>query len=223
MRSERARSARWRRYWDKQSVNYDRWMRFLDRAVFADSRRWACSRAAGGVLEVAIGTGLNIPFYPNNITLIGVDISAPMLAITRRRADDLRRDLALVQADALALPFPRGSFDTVVCTLGLCAVPDATRAIGEMIRVLRPGGRLVLVDHVASSALLVRVAQRLLEVLTVSRTGEHFLRRPLLQVRAAGLTVERSQRFGLGVIERLVARKPADVPASTNPPPSPDR
>lgn len=200
---------RLRRYWDKQSGSYDRQMRFFERRVFGDSRSWACAQASGEVLEVAIGTGLNLSHYPESVRLTGIEWSPAMLELARRRAEELGREAALREGDAHALPFADGSFDTVVCTYSLCAIPDECRAVAEMTRVLRPGGRLVLVDHVASSAWPLRAIQRLLEVVTVPLGGEHFLRRPLHHVQAAGLHVERHDRFKLGVLERLVARKPA--------------
>ncbi|MGH3519479.1 MAG: class I SAM-dependent methyltransferase [Haloechinothrix sp.] len=202
------RTERWHRNWDKHSRTYDREMRFWDRALLRDSRQWACSQATGEVLEVAIGTGLNLAVYPESVTLTGLDLSEEMLNVARRRADDLDRDVDLKQGNADALPFGDATFDTVVCTLGLCAIPDMDTAIDEMRRVLRPGGRLILVDHIESSSLLARGVQRLLEFATIPLGGEHFLRRPLTKVRAAGFDVERVQRFKLGLVERLVARKP---------------
>ncbi len=76
-----------------------------------------------------------------------------------------------------------------------------------MTRVLRPGGLLLLADHVAGSARLTRAVQRLLEAVTVPLQGEHFLRRPLDQVKALGFTVERRERFTLGLVERIAARR----------------
>jgi ubiquinone/menaquinone biosynthesis C-methylase UbiE len=163
-------------------------------------------QATGKVLEVAVGTGLNFEAYPDDIALTGIDWSDAMLHIAR--AAELGRTATLQQADAHQLPFDDASFDTVVCTFGLCAIPDHTQAITEMTRVLRPDGRLILVDHIQSSSPVARAVQRFLEIFTVPLGGEHFLRRPLNKVRAAGFDIEQVQRFKLGLVERLVARKP---------------
>jgi len=112
------------------------------------------------VLEVAIGTGLNLPFYPDDVDVTGIDLGERMLNIARARAADLRRPVELRQGDAQELPFDDAAFDTVVCTFGLCAIPDLDTALDDMARVLPPGGRLILVDHVASSFWLARGVQR---------------------------------------------------------------
>jgi ubiquinone/menaquinone biosynthesis C-methylase UbiE len=195
-------------YWDKQAGRYDREMNFWDRHLFGDSRPWVCGRAAGEVLEVAVGTGRNLPFYPEGTRLTGVDWSPAMLAIARGRAADLGREADLRQGDAQALDFPDASFDTVLCALGLCAIPDDRRAVTEMARVLRPGGRLLLVDHVAASASALRAVQWLYERITIPLAGEHFRRRPLAYVRELGFDVEEAERFRFGIVERVCARKP---------------
>jgi ubiquinone/menaquinone biosynthesis C-methylase UbiE len=199
-----------RRYWDEHSASYDRQMGFFDRHLFGDSRAWVCSRASGATLEVGIGTGLNLPFYGESVQLTGIDFSPAMLAIARQRAARLGREADLREADALALPFPDATFDTVVSTFTLCAVPDDRRAVAEMSRVLRPGGLLLLADHVEASAWPARVIQRGLDLVTVPWQGEHFTRRPLRHVQARGLQVEQRERFKAGITERLAARKPAD-------------
>ena len=199
---------RWRRYWDRASGSYDKQMGFFDRHLFADSRAWVCAQATGRTLEVAVGTGLNLPFYPAAVQLTGIDFSPAMLGIARRRAGQLGRAVELREADALALPFPDACFDTVVCTFSLCAISDERRAVSEMIRVLRPGGLLLLADHIAGAAWPVRAIQRVAEVASVPLQGEHFRRRPLRTVQAEGLDIERRERFKFGLVERLAARKP---------------
>jgi ubiquinone/menaquinone biosynthesis C-methylase UbiE len=205
--SNQDRAQRWHRYWDKKSRSYDREMRFMERTLFGDSRSWACSQAHGDVLEVAVGTGLNLHAYPPDVRLTGIDLSEGMLALARARARDLGRDVELRQGDAHALPFTDAVFDTVVCTFGLCAIPDIDAALDEMTRVLRPDGKLILVDHVASSSRIARGVQRAYEVITVPMASEHFLRRPLTKVLDRPFVIERSERFKLGIIERIVARK----------------
>ena len=207
MAETQERTERWHRYWDKKSRGYDREMRFMERLLFGDSRDWACSQASGDVLEVAIGTGLNLDAYPSDIRLTGIDLSEPMLAIARTRAAELGRDVDLRQGDAHALPVADATFDTVVCTFGLCAIPNIDTALDEMTRVLRPGGRLILVDHVASSSRIARGVQRAIEVITVPMASEHFLRRPLTKVKRLPFKIERAERFKLGLVERIVARR----------------
>lgn len=193
--------------WDRNAPGYDRGMRMMERFLLKGAREWVCSRAHGDTLEVAVGTGLNLPFYPATATLTGTDLSPAMIALARRRATETGRDITLLEAGADDLPFPDGSFDTVVCTLALCSVPDDRAAITEMHRVLRPGGQLLLLDHVVSSNVVIRAGQRLVERVTI-RNSEYQTRRPLLLLADVGFVVEDSHRSKAGTIERLRARKP---------------
>ena len=186
-------------------------MGFFDRHLFKDSRDWVCRQAEGDVLEVAVGTGLNLLHYPPEVRLTGIELSPEMLKIARRRAAELPHNVDLREGDAHRLDFPDGSFDTVVCTFSLCAIPDERQAVSEMKRVLRPGGLLVLADHIASPNRVGRGIQWLMERATIPLGGEHFQRRPSQTVKEAGLTIEKQERFGLGIVERLAARKPATV------------
>lgn len=205
------RTERTRRYWDGMAPAYERAGR-IEKLALGDSRAWACGQATGDTLEVAAGTGRNLPYYPRGVRLTGIDLSPGMLAYARKRAATLRRPVELREADAEALPFADASFDTVVCTLSLCTVPDLERAVAEMRRVLRPGGRLLLVDHVRPTfpplLWLARWAQRRADR-SGEGNGEQFLRRPLETVTAMGFEVERQERLRASLIERVAARKPA--------------
>ena len=198
-----------RRHWDRHARGYDRQMSFMERRFLRDTREWVCRQAAGDTLEVAIGTGRNLPFYPDGVRLTGVELSPAMADIGLQRARELGRDVDLRLGTAHDLEFADGAFDTVVCTLSLCAIPDDRRAVTEMVRVLRPGGLLLLADHVIGATVPVRALQHLIELISVPVAGEHFCRRPILHVEAAGLMVEKHERFARGVIERLAARRPA--------------
>jgi len=141
------------------------------------------------------------------VRLRGLDLSEEMLTVARHRAATLSREIGLQQGDAQALPFSDGTFDTVVCAFALCSIPDDRRAVAEMKRVLRPGGRLLLIDHVPSTTQLWRGIQWLLEQVTLRLEGEHLLRRPFEHVRAEGFEIERVERFMAGIVERIAARK----------------
>jgi SAM-dependent methyltransferase len=213
--AERARDAaaaeleRTRRIWDRNSARYDRQIRRCERVLITGGREWACAQASGAVLEVAVGTGRNLPYYGPAVTsLAGIDLSPGMLAVARDRARELGRDADLTVGNAESLDFGDDAFDTVVCTISLCNIPDDRAAIAEMYRVLRPGGRLVLVDHVASDRWWVLMLQKLYEQVTRRINGDYQTRRPLLLVQARGFTVSHSQRSRMGSVERVTAVKP---------------
>lgn len=202
-------TVRVRRLYDRMAPRYDRAIAVMERVLFAGGRSWACSTADGEVLEVAIGTGRNLPEYPPAVRVTGIDLSPAMLEIATRRAASLGMSVDLRVADAQALPLPDGQFDIVVCTLGLCSIPDERRAVQEMYRVLRPGGRLVLMEHVRSPIRLVRIAQEVVEPLFLALQQDHLLREPCDAVECAGFSVEELHRSKLGLVERLAGRKPS--------------
>jgi ubiquinone/menaquinone biosynthesis C-methylase UbiE len=133
-----------RAIYEKDAPKYDRSMGFYERFLLGDARQWACARAEGDVLELAVGTGLNLPLYRSDVRLTGIEFSPAMLALAKRRAAELDREIDLRLGDAEALEFEDASFDTVICTYALCTIPDDRKAVSEASRVLRPGGKLVL-------------------------------------------------------------------------------
>jgi ubiquinone/menaquinone biosynthesis C-methylase UbiE len=155
--------------------------------MIGDGRAWVCSRARGLTLEVAIGTGRNLSLYGPEVELTGVDLSPGMLEVARRRAAELGRAVELREGEAERLPFPDEAFDTVVCTLAVCAVADRGAVLAEMYRVLRPGGALLLLDHAQWRWL--------------------WSPRPADLAVHVGFVREERERTRLGMIERLAARK----------------
>jgi ubiquinone/menaquinone biosynthesis C-methylase UbiE len=139
---------------------YDRMAAASERAGLAERRRALLERAKGRVLEVGAGTGLNLEHYPPGLDeLVLTEPEEPM---ARRLEQKLNRPAKVVRASAEELPFEDGSFDTVVCTLALCTIPDPRRALAEFRRVLRSGGRLLFIEHVrADDPKLARWQERL--------------------------------------------------------------
>ncbi|WP_025272382.1 class I SAM-dependent methyltransferase [Haloglycomyces albus] len=197
-----------RHHWDKHADTYDRQITWAERKFFGGTRSWIGNHSSGHTLEVAIGTGLNIPHYPSDVDLTGVELSPRMLEIAQNRAAQasLRTDLRI--GDAQKLEFADDTFDTAVCTFSLCTIPDDRAAVNEMIRVLKPGGLLLLADHVVSTSWWVRALQWTIERFSIPFAGEYFRRRPMRYVKEAGLTIEQHARFKRGLIERVAARKP---------------
>jgi ubiquinone/menaquinone biosynthesis C-methylase UbiE len=196
-----------RRRYAKEAPKYDKESDLVERWLFGrEHRGWACSRATGDTLEVAIGTGLNLPSYPPGVRLTGIDLTSEMLALARARAADLGISVRLCEGDAQALPFPDGTFDTVVCTYAMCSVPDERQTVLEMSRVLKDSGLLILLDHVRSSVAPIHWVQRLME-LAPAWNEDGLTRRPIRHVLAAGFTIEATDRLRAGIVERLVARK----------------
>jgi ubiquinone/menaquinone biosynthesis C-methylase UbiE len=201
-----------RRAYAKEAPTYDEEMDFFEKRVIGtEHRSWACSRAIGLTLEVAIGTGLNLSHYPAGLDLTGLDLSPEMLALARARARTAGRAVSLLEADAQDLPFPNERFDSVVCTYALCSVPDDARVVSEMGRVLKPGGRLILVDHVRSTFLPLYWLQWLYEFIPRRTKGEYMTRRPAQHVMATDFEIVSHGRLRAGIVERMVAVKRASV------------
>jgi ubiquinone/menaquinone biosynthesis C-methylase UbiE len=190
-------SERVARVFDKTAGKYDRQMGFWERVLFGHTRQWATAKATGEVLEIAVGTG--------------VDISEGMLAIARQRASDLglADRVELRQGDVQALDLPDSSVDTVVSTFTFCTIPDPLLAAREARRVLRPGGRFVLVEHGPSTRRGVLALMRAIERLTVRFGADHLTRDPVPYLVEAGFDVGEVARSKMGIVFRLVATKPA--------------
>lgn len=202
-------TAKQRRVWDKAAPGYNKQIAFYEKIWFNGGRPWIGAHARGRVLEVAIGTGRNLAHYAADATITGIELSPAMLAIARQYAATLERTAELHEGDASHLSFADGSFDTVVCALSLCSIPDPAQAIAEMYRVLVPGGQLLLLDHIGSTWPPLYAAQWLVEQITSRTAGEHMTRRQLPFVEAAGFNIEETQRLKAGTIERIWAVKPA--------------
>jgi ubiquinone/menaquinone biosynthesis C-methylase UbiE len=197
-----------RRIQDKEAPRYDRQMGFFERILFGGGREWACSQVRGRVLEIAVGTGRNLPYYPADVDLTGIELSPEMLALGRQRMGELGREVDFRIGDAQQLEFEDESFDTVIITFALCTIPDDRRAVAEAHRVLRPGGRLVLLEHVRSASAPVRAVQKVLDPLSVRFGADHLVREPLDYLGGEGFEIESVERLKWGIVERVLAHKP---------------
>jgi len=179
-------------------------------------RRTLLQRASGQVLEVAVGTGKNLPYYPTTCQLTAVDVSLAMVARARQQADTLGLHVHLQVMDAAHLGFPDQYFDTVVDTLALCTFPDPVAVLCEMARVCRPAGHILLLEHGRSDrAWLGRWQDRRAER-HARHLGCHWNREPLELVRQAGLRLITAARRFFGIFHLLEAAPPATVLADVS-------
>jgi ubiquinone/menaquinone biosynthesis C-methylase UbiE len=134
------------------AMTYDRQIAKAEKAGLRDFRAGLLAGAAGDVLEIGGGTGANLPFYGPAVTSLTVTEPEPaMLRRLERRVRDDGAAAKVLRAPAEDLPFDDGTFDVAVSTLVLCGVDDQPRALRELRRVLRPGGRLLFIEHVRSA------------------------------------------------------------------------
>lgn len=133
------------------AATYDRQMKKVEKELFGQLRTSVLSAATGDVLEIGGGTGANVDAYPDTITSLTItEPEPPMLRRLQQRAAASHRQVTALRAPAEDLPFEDATFDTVVSTLVLCGVDDQQRALRQIVRVLRPGGRLLFIEHVRS-------------------------------------------------------------------------
>ncbi|WP_017975413.1 class I SAM-dependent methyltransferase [Actinopolyspora halophila] len=198
-----------RRFFDKVADRYDRQIGSCERFLFPGGRRWAVDHARGRVVEIAVGTGLNLPLYPEDVTVVGVELSERMLRLARERvaAEALADRVELFQGDVQELDLPDASADTVVSTFTICTIPDPVAALREAHRVLRPGGRCVLVEHGPSDNALVRAGMRLAEHGTIRFLADHLTRDPVPLLERAGFRITSVSRTKAGVAFHVLAER----------------
>jgi ubiquinone/menaquinone biosynthesis C-methylase UbiE len=187
----------------------------LDLPEVNDERERALAAASGDILEIGLGTGLNLPRYPATVTSIvalGPEAAPSDVALRRAAARGIR--IEHVPGDARRLPFDAERFDTVVCTFVLCTVPEPERAVRELSRVLRPGGHLLFLEHVAAPRGARRFFQRILNApmrpvlcgCEVTRDSERTIAENGFALRA----IERFDLTALAWLHRRVIRGVAE-------------
>jgi ubiquinone/menaquinone biosynthesis C-methylase UbiE len=167
---------------------------------------WSC--AQGSVLEIGVGTGKNFPYHPRGSKVTGIDLSDQMLARAQERARRLGRPVALAEGDAQALEFPDNSFDTAADTFVFCSVPDPVRGLRELRRVVKPGGRILLLEHVRIDRPVMGWMMDLLNPIIVRLWGANINRRTVENVKQAGLDIEDIQDLGPMKMVKLIVAKP---------------
>jgi ubiquinone/menaquinone biosynthesis C-methylase UbiE len=196
--------------YDRVAPIYDL-MEMLPEQQFRSWRERLWARVPEGrVLEVGVGTGKNFPYHPPGVEVVGIDISQRMLQRAQQRAEELGKTLELHQMDAQRLDFPDDTFDAAVATFVFCSVPDAVQGLRELGRVVKPEGRIFLLEHVRiNEPEVIGRLMDLVDPLVLRLMGPHINRRTEQNVRRAGLQVERVEALALLGLVKLIVARPA--------------
>lgn len=204
---ERATALARRRY-DRIAPIYDA----LEWMMEWRARRWRrdlwARVGSGGIVELGVGTGKNLRYYPPDQEIVAMDLSANMLARARRRAERLGSRVHLELGDVQQLRYPDASFNVVVATFLFCSVPDPLLGLTEARRVLVPGGRLLLLEHVLSRRPVLRRVMRWIDPVTSRVWGAHVDRDTVDTVRRAGFRDVVETDLWLDVVKRIEAVAP---------------
>jgi len=161
------------------------------------------------VLEVGVGTGKNIAYWPKGAQMTAIDLTPGMLDFARRRAEELGITADIRLGDAQVLDFPDASFDTAAATFVFCSVPDPILGLREMGRVVCPGGQVFLLEHMRSTHPVLGALMDVLNPMVVRMMGANVNRRTVENVHRSGLQIEHVENLGMGGIFKLiVARVP---------------
>jgi len=186
--------------WDRASPWYDLGTAALEAVVFRRLRSHLLKAAAGRVLDVAAGSGLNLVHYPRHLDVTAVDLSLGMIRRARNRG---AFKIAVMDAEHLA--FQDGSFDTVVSTLATCTFPNPVEALREMRRVCRPGGTVLLLEHGRSNRAVLAAWQDRHAHRWAAHLGCWWNREPLNNLRKAGLQPRTATRECFGMVHVIQA------------------
>lgn len=203
---ENAASDTVRRRYNRNARFYDREQAMMERVASRWRRELWRRVPTGDVLEVGVGTGINIPLYPAGSKVTGIDIAENMLERARSRAAKLGVAVDLRQMDIQHLDFPDAHFECAIATFVFCSVPDPITGLQELRRVVKPGGALLLLDHVRSENRFAGKLMDFLNPVVVRVAGANINRRTVANVSAAGFELVNVETHLRGIIKVIEAR-----------------
>jgi ubiquinone/menaquinone biosynthesis C-methylase UbiE len=195
-----------RKRYNRIAFFYDLMDAPLEYLRFASWRPMIRDRIKGRkALEVGVGTGKNLDYYPDEVEITAVDLSPRMLKHARRRVGMLGLNVRLLEMDAQNLAFPDQCFDTVFATFVFCSVPDPVEGLRELRRVCKPDGRLVVLEHVRPGNTIFGIFFDLLNPFVVRMMGANINRRTVDNIKKAGWHIQAEQNLSSDVVRLIEA------------------
>lgn len=199
-----------RKRYNRIAPLYDLMGGLIERSRYSKWRELLWSKAEGiNILEVGVGTGKNLPYYPGDTEITAIDLSDKMLKRAKDRASKQKVKVRLQQMDVQSLEFEDNTFDTVVASFVFCSVPSPLRGLMEVGRVCKAGGKVVLLEHVLSANRTLAWLMNLASPVVVRMIGANINRRTVENVSKSGLVVEQVTDLGAGIFKLIEARKRA--------------
>jgi ubiquinone/menaquinone biosynthesis C-methylase UbiE len=197
-----------KRRYDRIAPLYDLMEGLIERSRYNKWRELLWSKVEGThILEVGVGTGKNFLYYPADAEITAIDFSEKMLKRAQYRASQQKVKVHLQQMDVQHLEFETNTFDTAVASFVFCSVPNPVRGLMEIERVCKPGGKVVLLEHVLSANLILGWLMNLANPVVVRIVGANINRRTEENVLKSGLMIEQVTDLGLGIFKLIEARK----------------
>jgi ubiquinone/menaquinone biosynthesis C-methylase UbiE len=192
-----------RKRYNRTASFYD-WM---DKMIPVRLRRKAVEQATGKVLEVGVGTGANLELYLPGCQVTGIDFSSGMLQKAKAKVHKAKVPVTLIEMDAQKLNFADGSFDTVIATCVFCSVPDPIQGLKEVKRVCKPGGKIILLEHVRSENPMLGWLMDTLNPIAIHMIGSNLNRQTVKNIQSAGIRNYSMEEYYGKLIRLIVATR----------------
>jgi len=193
-----------RKRYDRFSLIYDLVEQPME---FMSLSRWrieAINELQGKVLEVGVGTGKNLEYYPDDLNVTGIDFSSKMLDKARKKANSLNKNITLIEMDAQNMTFNDNTFDSVYTSCVFCSVPDPIKGLKEIRRVCKNNGKIIMIEHVRSEKKIIGTLMDIFNPIIVNTYGANINRKTVESIKDIGFTDINVENLWKDIVKKIV-------------------